>query len=121
MRSMTVIAAILSAFCLAAGCGVKGSSYGEPITGQNIVRVGEILSHPEKYEKKTVLVEGGIIEECPVGGWFMLKDETAVVYVNLHPSYFAIPQALGRRVLVQGVVRKEGARVTLTGKGVTIR
>ena len=119
--AVTLIVMIsLSAWFLS-GCGTKGGVFGEPITETNVTRIGDILAYPEQFDKKTVLIEGEIIEECPSGGWFMLKDKTGIIYVNLHPSYFAIPQAVGEHAIAQGIVIKEDSRVLVIGKGVQLK
>ncbi len=115
-----VITVLLSLWFLP-GCGPKEGVYGQPITETNVVGIGDILKNPEQFDKKTVLIEGKIVEECPTGGWFMLQDENGVLYVDLHASYFAIPQAVGHKAAAQGVIGKDGPRVFMTGKGVQIK
>jgi len=103
------------------GCEAKGGLFGESITEIVTTRIGDILASADKFDGKTVKLEGKIIEECPAGGWFMLKDETGVIYVNLHSSYFAIPQAIGHKVVTQGIVKREHANVSVIGKGVQVK
>lgn len=103
------------------GCGSKDGLFGQPITETSVTPIGDILAHPEQFDKKMLLIEGKIVEECPTGGWFMLKDETGIIYVNLHPSYFAIPQAVGHNVIAQGIVIKDGSQVSVIGKGVQLK
>lgn len=103
------------------GCGAKTGVFGQPVSGTTITPIGDILARPEQFDKKTVLIEGRIIEECPAGGWFMLKDATGIIYVDIHPSYFAIPQAVGAEATAEGVVKKEGPRALVIGKGVRIK
>ena len=103
------------------GCTAKKGAYGQPLSKINATPIGDILASPKQFERKTVRLEGKIVEECPAGGWFMLKDSTGIIYVDLHPSYFAIPQAVGSKVSAEGVVKKDGSRVLVVGKGVEIR
>lgn len=103
------------------GCAERNSNFGQPITETNSIPIGDILAHPEQFENKLVRIEGKITDECPAGGWFFLKDGTGMVYVNLHPSYFAIPQSVGHRIVVQGVVRKEGTQIEVIGKGAKLK
>ena len=102
------------------GCAPKSGRFGEPITEGAITPIGDILAHPEQFQKQPVKVAGKITDECPAGGWFFLQDETGLIYVNLHPSYFAIPQAVGRKAVAQGVVRKEGPQIEVIAKGVEL-
>jgi len=101
-------------------CGKK-EKFGEAISEQKSTEIGDIFTHPKDYEGKTVKVEGKIVEECPSGCWFNLKDETGVIYIDIMPSGFAIPQKVGRQATVEGkVITKEG-KLMIIGKGVEIK
>jgi len=102
------------------GCAAQGKDFGAEITETNGVPIKDILAKPEQFANHTVRVEGKITDECPAGGWFFLQDETGTIYVNLHPSYFAIPQAIGRRAVAEGRVRREGTQIEIIGKGVRL-
>jgi len=112
---------IATAVVVVAGCGPKAGTFGRALTETQTTAIGDILTRPQEFDQKTVRVEGTIAEECPAGGWFMLKDTTGVIYVDLHPSEIAIPQARGSSVAAEGTVKKEGTRVTIEGKGVHIQ
>lgn len=49
-------------------------------------------------------MKGKITGECGSGCWFNLDDGTGVIYVDLSPNNFAIPQLQGSTVIVQGVI-----------------
>lgn len=115
--TLITVLAVFFAF----GCAQQGKSFGQPITEANLTPIGDILAKPEQFAGKTVRIEGKIMDECPAGGWFFLKDATGVIYVNLHPSYFAIPQVRGHEVIAQGMVRKEGTQIEVIGEGVQIK
>ena len=115
--TLITVLAVFSTF----GCAQQGKSFGQPITEANLTPIGDILAKPEQFVGKTVRIEGKIMDECPAGGWFFLKDATGTIYVNLHPSYFAISQVRGHQVIAQGVVRKEGTQVEVIGEGVQIK
>jgi len=103
------------------GCTAKKNTYGQHISGTTITGIGDILANPGQFNQKIVRIEGKIIEECPAGGWFILKDATGIIYVDLHPSYFAIPQAVGSNVTAEGTIKKDGPRIVVVGKGVQIK
>jgi len=124
MKNINIIILILAAALAIgsfAGCGQTEKLYGEKITEEKITPIGNILSNPDNFKDKSVKVRGKITDECPAGGWFYLKDETGVVYVNLHPSYFAIPQVRGKEVTAQGRLRKEGTQMEIIGEGVELK
>ncbi|MDD5155952.1 MAG: hypothetical protein PHF11_05680 [Candidatus Omnitrophica bacterium] len=114
---LTAVAALFIAY----GCAKQERSFGQPLTEAGFTAIADILVKPEQFADKTVKVQGAITNECPSGGWFFLKDESGVIYVNLHPSYFAIPQAVGRQATAQGRVRKEGPQVEIIAEGVELK
>lgn len=125
MKNISIIILILAAAVLAigsfGGCSQREKLYGEKITEEKITSIGNILSSPDNFKDKSVKVQGRITDECPAGGWFYLKDDTGTIYVNLHPSYFAIPQVRGKEVAAQGRLRKEGTQVEIIGEGVELK
>lgn len=123
MKALTICVSvvIVSIVLYASGCASQGKDFGQPITETTVTAIGDILSHPEQFDKKTVRVEGKITDECPAGGWFFLKDSSGLIYVNLHPSEFAIPQVVGKKAVAQGVVRKEGPQIEVIAKGVQLK
>lgn len=123
MRKITAVFTVLIiiAIWFVVGCAHKGGEFGQPLTETNATIIKNILSAPQQFKGKVVRVEGKIIEECPAGGWFILKDNTGTIYVNLHPSYFAIPQALNHSASAQGKVKVEDNQVSVIGEGVEIK
>jgi len=118
--ALLIITAVGALF-FAYGCAKQNGSFGQPITEAQFTPIGDILAKPEQFAGKTVKVGGKITDECPSGGWFFLQDQNGLIYVNLHPSYFAIPQARGQQAVVQGSVRKEGTQIEITGEGVELK
>jgi hypothetical protein len=105
---------------LLTGCG-KAESYGSAISNKVITRVDDILRNPELYKGKTVTIKGKILNECSTGCWFDVKDGEAVIYVNIEPAGFAIPQKSGHTVLVEGKIVVENGKTKLSGTGVEVR
>ena len=103
------------------GCGRKGDTYGNTIVGRDLTPVAALLRMPADFEGKTVTVQGRIVRECPSGCWFEIKQDAAIVFVDINPSGFAIPQEIGKTVIVEGTVAMRDNRPILIGKGVEIR
>ncbi|MCK9614176.1 MAG: hypothetical protein M0R48_01580 [Candidatus Omnitrophica bacterium] len=103
------------------GCAKKPEIYGSRLGQMKATPVAEILKQPNQYIGKSVRVEGKIIQECPAGGWFILKDNTGVIFVNLHPTDIAIPQAVNRNVAAQGKVKEEDNQISVIGGGVELK
>ncbi|MBN1492977.1 MAG: hypothetical protein JW938_02380 [Candidatus Omnitrophica bacterium] len=113
---------IVACVFLLIGCGQgQTSSYGRAIENRSPVDTATILQDPHNFTGKTVTVQGEIIRECPAGGWFDLKSTNGAFYVDLHPSDFAIPQKVGKTVLVEGEIKVENNKPKMIGKGVEIQ
>ena len=121
MRNVFILGIFAVALIIFAGCGKKSGVFGQPLQENKATRIADVLTHPEQFTGKTTRVEATIVDECPAGGWFMLKDDTGIIYVNLHPSNFAIPQAVGGKAVAEGVVKKQGPQISVVGKGVEIK
>jgi len=124
MKKTTFILALISAvsiWFIVAGCGRKAGIYGKPLTETKATAVAELFKNPDNFAGKTVRLEGKIVQECPAGGWFMLKDDTGVILVDLHPAQIAIPQAVNHYVTTQGKVKKEYSQISVVGEGVELK
>ena len=120
-RFLIALISGISLWFIVAGCGPKAGVYGKPLTETKTTPIAELFKEADKFAGKSVRLEGKIIQECPSGGWFMLKDDTGVVFVDLHPSEIAIPQAVNHRVAAQGKVKKEYSQVSVIGEGVDLK
>lgn len=124
MKKILLVFALISGISIwfvVYGCAKKPEIYGSQLSQTKITPVAEILKQPDEFSGKVVRLEGKIVQECPAGGWLMLKDDTGVILVNLHPSEIAIPQAVGRSVAAQGKVKKEYNQISVTGEGVELK
>lgn len=102
-------------------CKIK-DKYGEEIPPNfSPVKIKEILNNPKKHENKDVVIIGKIIAECGSGCWFFIQDETGQIYVDLLPSKFAIPQRVGKEVIVYGKVAIKIGEPMIIGKGVKFK
>ncbi len=115
-----ILAAYFVLVATLAGCG-KPEIYGEMTPGRSVTEVKNILMRPASYSEKSVTVQGKITSECPTGCWFNIKDGEAVIYVDLTPSGIAIPQSVGRTVVIDGEVAIKEGKPEITGKGVRIK
>jgi hypothetical protein len=123
-KTLTVISLAIgfaiSAVVLA-GCRSKAESFGQAISDRTITPIRSIVMKPADYNDKIVTVEGKITLECPAGGWFDLQQDSAILYVDLHPTGFAIPQKVGSIVTAQGTLKIQESGPVLIGSGVEIK
>ena len=103
------------------GCGAKTEKFGAEVSVQQPVSVKSLLTSPDEFAGRELRIEGTIRQECPSGCWFILDDSTGSIYVDLGPSQIAIPQAVGRRVAAQGIIKKEGPKITFSASGVILQ
>ena len=114
--TLLIISALITAVT---GCG-HPETYGEKIAKSNVTPLKDILTYPKNYDGRTVTVKGKIAIECETGCWFNFKDGDAMIYVNLEPSGFAIPQRGGRNAIVEGNITIRDGKPILVAKGVKI-
>jgi hypothetical protein len=119
-RNYALFAVVAFIAASVAGCG-RLEAYGDKISEGSVVRMKDILLEPGKYNGKTVVLKGKILKECPSGCWFDLKDDGAMMHVDIKPSGLAIPQKVGSEATVQGEVAVDNNMPQLIGKGVEIR
>lgn len=114
---------ILFAVGMSATSYAGPEKYGQEITNRKITEVKDILADPKAFEGKPVTIEGKIESECSTGCWFYVKvgSGNLTIYVDTGKSGFAIPQKMGRNILVEGnvVVKKTGPMIQ--AKGVEIK
>ena len=120
MKKFIILASIFMVITTAIGCS-RLETYGEPILSHRLTAIKDIVMHPKDYDGKTVTVKGKIKLVCETGCWFNLEDGGAVIYTDLAPSGFAIPQKVGRNATAEGKISIESGKLTLTAKGVEIR
>lgn len=119
-KSITYFMIIVIAMMQLAWFGGKPKTYGKKISTQESTSLAKILTDPESFENKTVVVSGKIFRECPTGCWFEVKEKNAILLVELSPSGIAIPQKVGKKVVVMGIVKLKDKRPYIIGEGVKI-
>ncbi|MDM7911887.1 MAG: hypothetical protein QUS09_02210 [Methanotrichaceae archaeon] len=100
---------------------VTQASQDEPAELKNdTVGIQDILKDRTAYNGRMVMVEGTIVDECPLGCWFTLDDGTASIYVDIKASNFIIPQKRGSEAKVYGRVTIRDGDPIIIGKIVEI-
>lgn len=83
---------------------------GNEITITEKTKISDIISNPESYLDKTVLVEGEILDVCPnMGCWMELKSDNGEgkIKVKVKDGDIVFPvDAIGDDAVVQGTVYK---------------
>ena len=107
---LKVILLILFVSCGFIGAQTDESKLGSEITLTVKTKISDILAEPESYLDKTVLVEGEVLDVCPMMGcWIELKsdadDERIKVKVKDGEIVFPM-EAIGSTAMVEGKVYK---------------
>ena len=97
--------------------------YGEDISNRKLTELKAILGDPKAFDGKLVTIEGTIASECGSGCWFIVKiaQGNLSIYVDIRPAGFAIPQYVGKKVLVEGTVYIDATGPKIKGRGVEIK
>ena len=86
------------------------SNYGAELTLAEKTSISAILENPDAYVDKTVLVEGEVLEVCPMMGcWMEIKsdDGERMIKVKVKDGEIVFPvEAKGKTALVEGTVYK---------------
>lgn len=88
----------------------QSEKYGKEISLTEKTSISKILSAPEEYVGKTVLVEGEILEVCQMAGcWMELKSdaENQKIKIKVKDGDIVFPvEAKGKSAVVEGTVYK---------------
>ncbi len=112
--------ALLFLLLIVFGCSDSKEPFGKAIENRESTSIDSIMKNPEQFAGKAVTVEGQIINECPSGCWFDMRDENGAIYVDIAPGGFAIPQKVGKDVVVEGKVSLRDGKPIIVGKGVEV-
>ena len=104
---------IFLALALFAFCGASAATntqYGEPLSPAQTVRIGDLVSDPERYVDRRVKVEGLVQDVCPAKGcWvdIIAAQSTETVRFKVQDDVIVFPAtARGKEIVAEGILRK---------------
>jgi hypothetical protein len=106
MKSIKLFIALF--ICISA-LSLAQEKYGKDITIVEKTSISEILSSPEDYLGKKVLVEGEILSVCQMAGcWMEISNENGdKIKIKVKDGEIVFPQkGIGKTALVEGEVYK---------------
>ena len=91
-----------------------GQDFGAGLTLTELSPLRDVITHPEKYEDKAVLVRGEISDVCQRKGcWMVLREGESHVRIRFQDYGFFVPSdSCGKQAYVEGRV----ARKTISEK-----
>jgi hypothetical protein len=99
---------IITLFLLVSNINAEGEKYGKEISLKDKTAVSSILTSPEKFNGKTVLIEGKILNVCQsMGCWIEIagENEGEKIMVKVEDGVIVFPKdAKGKTALVEGIV-----------------
>ena len=80
--------------------------YGTGVSLAETTRIADILADPDAYIGRTVRVDGGVVDVCPMKGcWMELGDEGQSIRIKVEDDVIVFPAAAkGRVAAAQGRV-----------------
>lgn len=110
VRILVITLPVLLALLCSPAVAGKGKTYGEPLTGSDVVLISKLLDDPEAYVGKTVRVKGLITEVCEKRGcWVTLAsdEEFQDLRIKAKDGVIVFPmQAKGKKATAEGVFTK---------------
>ena len=99
--------------CVLLAAGVAAGepvAYGDPLSDAEPVRIGELVSNPERFVDKQIKVEGLVDDVCPMKGcWVDILDAQSreTIRFKVQDDVIVFPvEARGSEVIAEGVLRK---------------
>ena len=108
---------------LVAMTAVAAEQYGAPLTMKTPLTLEAAVQLLDKRPAARVLVESTVVKVCPDRGcWFALKSTSSQLHVTFKDEAFFVPSTLiGKTVLVEGTLTKEGPRYELVASGLEVK
>jgi hypothetical protein len=109
MRGTIIITGLLLIAGLSwAGAAAADEVYGKGITGEDTVKISELLAHPDAYLGKNVRVEGAVVGVCKKRGcWIDLASDQEYQKLTVKVEDGVIvfpPEIMGETVTAEGVL-----------------
>ena len=113
---------LLGGIALLSGCGDSEEVYGSGIDPDlPVVTVQEAHFQPELLDTQ-VTIEGFVQSQCASNGcWFVLRDYTGQIFVDLSRHDFVLPERGSRDVLASGKLITFNNNLMLEAHGVVVK
>ena len=107
MRFVPALLALLLVLVAATGALAEGKTYGEGVSGTELVNVSDLLAKPADFVGKTVRVKGAVVGTCAHRGcWINVAGdkEGETVRVKVQDGVIVFPpEIVGDTVIAEGV------------------
>ena len=107
MRNVSALLTCIFVLAVAAGALAEDKTYGEGVTGEELVLVSDLLAKPDEFIGKTVRVKGTAVGVCAHRGcWINVAGdkEGETVRVKVQDGVIVFPpEIVGDTVIAEGV------------------
>lgn len=105
IRSLVSCFVVLGLVSLPVGAG-ESLTLGEGVTVESATPIHQILADPDAFLGKTVRIEGGVLDVCPMKGcWVEVGDENEGIRVKVEDDVIVFPaDSKGKIIAAQGMV-----------------
>jgi len=107
LKIIAILAGLTAIGFLAGSVALSGEIYGKPISDRTLTPICDIFDDPEKFDGKTITMQGSVDEEDNRGTWFYMQDDDCRVLVELWHTNIRVSKLMGSTVVVEGKVYLE--------------
>lgn len=108
-RNRLLTAVLIAWFGHAPGA-MAGDVYGDGVTDLAVIRINELVNHPERYVDKRVKVAGLVDDVCPMKGcWVDILEaqSSETIRLKVEDDVIVFPvEAKGSEIVAEGVLRR---------------
>ena len=109
-RQATALAGLLAVATGLAIPATAETTYGEPLSDLEPVRIGELTGNPESFVDRRIKVVGLVDDICPMKGcWVDIveKQSTETIRLKVQDDVIVFPaEARGREIIAEGTLRR---------------
>ncbi|ADU65646.1 nucleic acid binding OB-fold tRNA/helicase-type [Desulfurispirillum indicum S5] len=122
MYRISLLLALVAISLLLVACGTKEEVYGSGVNpAAPVITVQDAFFNKDLLETE-VTMEGFIQTQCTSNGcWFMLKDDTGQIFVDLSRHSFSLPARLGHDARATGTLTTYNNNLLLVASGVVLK
>lgn len=107
--SLFVLAAVWLAAAPVFAYQSSNKHFGAPFTDAKKVKLADALANVDKFDGKTVKIEGEVKDVCQTKGcWLVVTDGKREMRVSFKDYSFFVPKdSAGKKVTLEGVIQKK--------------
>ncbi len=121
MRNIIILCSVLGIAILATTVGlmIRPERYGEPFTSDVVTPLTSVITEPDTYLDKPLLIEGIVTRQCALTGcFFFFAVGEQRLRIELSEVALSLPQRKGYRARVAGTLQRQSGSLVFNAKSV---